>query len=127
MEKLVKEMLHNVIESKTYDDELILAYFSTDYIQVVDGNTLDFTGFKKHIQKLKELIATVEVEVLNFASRDQTVFTKHQVQSVLRDGSRHKHFVMAEFTFQDGKIIRCEELTFLLEGSASGKNLGSTV
>ncbi|MGG5577964.1 hypothetical protein ACPDHL_11580 [Myroides sp. C15-4] len=127
MEKIVEEMLHNVIESKTYDEELLLAYFSTDYIQVVDGNTLDFTGFKRHIQKLKELIATVEVEVLNFASRGHTVFTKHQVQSVLRDGSHHKHIVMAEFTFHKDKIVRCEELTFLLKGTASGKNLGSTV
>lgn len=127
MEKVVEEMLHNVIESKTYDEAVIQVYFSTDYIQVVDGHTLDYTGFKQHIQKLKELIDTVEVKVLNFAKRGCTVFTKHQVQSVLRDGSRHKHFVMAEFTFQDGKISRCEELTFLLEGSASGKDLGSTV
>ncbi|MBB1149344.1 hypothetical protein H4K35_04210 [Myroides sp. NP-2] len=127
MEKRVQEMLHNIIEGKTYDEALIQAYFSPDYVQVVDGKQLDFKAFKQHIKKLKELIERVAVEVCSTAVRDQVVFTKHQVESVLRDGTYHKHLVMAEFTFQDGKIIRCEELTFLLEGSASGKDLGSKV
>lgn len=125
MEKRVKEMLQQVIESKTYDEEVILQYFSPTYEQWVDHSKLDFEGFKQHIKKLKQLIETVEVQLVNTAVNDNTVFTKHLVYSVLKDGSQHTHKVLAEFTFAGNKIVRCEELTCLLSGSAKAKHLGS--
>lgn len=125
MEKIVKEMLHQVIESKTYEEKVVLQYFSPAYEQIVDHSTLDFEGFKQHIKKLKQLIETVDVRILNTAVHDNTVFTKHLVHSVLKDGSQHTHKVFAEFTFAGDKIIRCEELTCLLSGSEEAKNLGS--
>lgn len=125
MEKRVKEMLEQVIESKTYEEEVILQYFSPAYEQFVDHSKLDFEGFKQHIKKLKQLIETVEVQLVNTAVQDNTVFTKHIVHSVLKDGSQHTHKVLAEFTFAGDKIIRCEELTCMVSGSEEVKNLGS--
>jgi len=125
MEKIVKEMLQCVIESKAYDERLIQQYFSPAYEQFVDHAKLDFEGFKQHIKKLKQLIETVEVQILSTAVQDNIVFTKHLVHSVLKDGSQHIHKVLAEFTFAEGKIIRCEELTCLLSGSEDAKDLGS--
>ncbi|WP_158963062.1 nuclear transport factor 2-like protein [Myroides fluvii] len=127
MEKLVEAMLHTIIEGQAYNERDIQHYFSPKYKQIVDQVQLDFAGFKQHIHKLKELIASVEITILNTASRGNTVFTKHLVSSVLKDGICYKHKVMAEFTIEEGKITRCEELTLLIEGLAQGKQLGAVV
>ncbi|MBW3519227.1 hypothetical protein [Flavobacterium sp. NKUCC04_CG] len=127
METTVKEMLHDIIENPVFDEKVIDCYFAYNYIQIVDHTHLNLKQFKSHIQKLKSLIARVEVEVLNCASNDKSVFTKHLVRSILKDGSKHTHKVFAEFVIKDGKIVKCEELTFLIEGSEAGKDLGSVV
>jgi DNA-binding transcriptional MocR family regulator len=126
MEKLVREMLHQIIENKVYDEQLITTYFSPQYVQVVNDTVLDFEGFKKHIKKLKEVVHTIRLEILQTGEGKDCVFTKHKVEVLLNDQSTHTYKVMAEFLFQEGKIIRCEELTYLVEGEAS-YNLGAVV
>ncbi|MFY0254391.1 hypothetical protein ACDQ55_10600 [Chitinophaga sp. 30R24] len=127
METIVKGMLRDIIENPLYDEKLIHQYFADQYTQTVDHATLDLEHFKKHIQKLKDLIQTVHVDVLNCVSEKETVFTKHQVRSVLKDGSFTTHKVFAEFKIFDGKIVSCDELTFLIDGSEAGKHLGSAL
>lgn len=126
MEKLVREMLHQIIENKVYDEQLIATYFSPQYVQVVNDTVLDFEGFKQHIKKLKEVVHTIRLEILQTGEGKDCVFTKHKVEVLLKDQSTHTYKVMAEFLFQEGKIIRCEELTYLVEGEAS-YNLGAVV
>jgi len=126
MEKLVREMLHEIIESKGYDEQFITAYFSPQYVQVVNNTVLDFEGFKQHIKKLKEVVDTIRLEILQTGVGKDCVFTKHKVEVILKDQSAHTYKVMAEFVFHEGKIIRCEELTYLVEGEAS-YNLGAVV
>ncbi|MGQ8869532.1 hypothetical protein [Myroides sp. TSA_177.3] len=126
MEKLVREMLHQIIENKVYDEQLITTYFSPQYVQVVNDTVLDFEGFKQHIKKLKEVVHTIRLEILQTGEGKDCVFTKHKVEVLLNDQSTHTYKVMAEFLFQEGKIIRCEELTYLVEGKAS-YNLGAVV
>lgn len=127
MEKLIKAVFTDVIENKNYDESLINKYFSEDYIQIVDNVTLDFNSFKKHIQKLKEKADQQNVVFENIASNETSVFTKHFVTSVLKNGEIVKHKVFAEFTIKNNKVIYCDELTTLLEGSASEKKLGSEI
>ncbi|MBT2619892.1 MULTISPECIES: hypothetical protein [Chryseobacterium] len=127
MEKLIKAVFTDVIENKNYDESLINKYFSEDYIQSVDNVTLDFNSFKKHIQKLKEKADQQNVVFENIASNETSVFTKHFVTSVLKNGEIVKHKVFAEFTIKNNKVIYCDELTTLLEGSASEKKLGSEI
>ena len=127
MEKIVETMLQVIIEGKEYRESDIEQYFSPTYIQVVDQTQLDYKRFKQHIQKLKTLIESVEVTILNTATKGNTVFTKHLVSSVFKDGSRYQHKVFAEFTIEQGRITRCEELTLLLAGNEGGKQLGSVV
>jgi len=77
---------------------------------------LNLDRFKQHIKKLKDLIDTVQVKILNYAEQDNAVFTKHLVSSTLKDGSKHTHKVFAEFIVKDGKIRYCDELTSLVDG-----------
>ena len=125
MEKIVQEMLHQIIESKSYDEKQIEVYFSPQYIQVVNTTVLDFEGFKKHIQKLKEVVDSIDLEIVQTGVGDHCIFTNHRVHVVLKDQSSHYYKVMAMFVFEENKIIRCEELTYLVEGE--GDNLGAVV
>lgn len=83
---------------------------------------LNLDQFKQHIKKLKDLIDTDQVKILNYAEQDNAVFTKHLVSSTLKDGSKHTYKVFAEFIVKDGKIspywavfISCQVL-FLTKG-----------
>lgn len=50
----IKALFRDVIENKNYDETLINKYFAENYVQIVDGQELDFETFKKHIRKLKD-------------------------------------------------------------------------
>lgn len=125
MEEIVKGMFRDVIENNEYNESIIDQYFSDQYIQLVDNSSLDIRHFKQHMQKLKELTHSVTIEILNLAINQDTIFTKHLVQSTLQDGTTTAHKVFAEFKIFNGKIIACDEATLLVSGAAAGKNLGS--
>ncbi|WP_267740298.1 hypothetical protein [Myroides injenensis] len=125
MEKTIREMFQNIIENNVYNEQMIYKYFSPDYEQIVDDKYLKIEEFIMHIKKLKEVVETAEVSIINFATKDNSIFTKHIVKTVLKDGSKHTHKVFAEFIINDNKIIRCEELTLLIAGSEAAKRLGS--
>lgn len=127
MEDFIKALFRDVIENKNYDETLIDKYFSEDYVQIVDNQTLDFAAFKKHIQKLKNKIQQVNVQFSTIASNETSVFTKHYVKSILKNGEIAKHKVFAEFQIENGKVIQCDELTLQIEGNKSESNLGSVV
>ncbi|MDM1296879.1 MULTISPECIES: hypothetical protein [unclassified Sphingobacterium] len=123
----IKALFKDVIENKNYDETLINKYFSENYIQIVDNVELDFETFKKHIKKLKDKIQQVDIAFLNLAENDHSIFTKHQVTSILNTGEVVKHKVFAEFLIKDGKVFKCEEMTLQIEGSPNESNLGSAV
>lgn len=127
MENFIKALFRDVIENKNYDEKLINKYFSEDYVQIVDDQTLDFDTFKKHIRKLKDKIQQVDVRFSSIVSNETSVFTKHYVNSILKNGETVKHKVFAEFQVKNGKVIQCDELTSLIAGNKNESNLGSTV
>lgn len=127
MIELVKTMFTDIIENEKYDEALIKKYFSKDYIQLVDDAQLDLSTFKKHVQVLKAKTLSQSIEVINIAENENSVFTKHFALSKLKNGDKLKHKVLAEFKIRNGKIISCDELTFLVGGDPSGKGLGSEV
>lgn len=127
MKDFIKALFRDVIENKYYDETLIHQYFSEDYVQVVDNQTLNFDTFKKHIQKLKEKVMETEVEFAGIASNENAVFTRHYVKSTLKNGEWVKHKVLAEFQLKHGKVVYCDELTIVMEGDKSERHLGSAV
>ncbi|ASK28872.1 hypothetical protein CEY12_01555 [Chryseobacterium sp. T16E-39] len=127
MEKLIRAVFTDVIENKNYDEVLINKYFSEDYQQNVDNVLLDFNAFKKHIQKLKEKVSKQNVVLENIATNETSIFTKHYVTSILKNGETVKHKVFAEFKIKNNKVVNCDELTILLEGDSREKKLGSEI
>ncbi|WP_160139691.1 hypothetical protein [Chryseobacterium sp. c4a] len=127
MKYIIQKVFTNVLENPVFDLSLIERYFSKDYIQFVDHQQLNYNEFILHIKKLKEKVADQKIDLINYAENGNIIFTHHIAKSVLKDGSIILHKVLAEFTIQEGKIIKCDELTFLLEGDLSAKNLGSEI
>ncbi|SKA37247.1 hypothetical protein SAMN04488128_104244 [Chitinophaga eiseniae] len=127
MKDFIKALFRDIIENNNYDETLIHQYFSEDYVQIVDDQTLNFDTFKKHIRNLKEKVRETEVQFAGIASNETSVFTRHYVKSMLKNGEWVKHKVLAEFQIKDGKVVQCDELTMLMEGNKSESNLGSAV
>ncbi|WP_347217893.1 hypothetical protein [Chryseobacterium sp.] len=125
MKHIIQEVFSTILENPVFDLSCIEKYFSKDYIQFVDHHQLNYDEFILHIKKLKEKVAEQKIEILNSAENGNIIFTHHLAKSVLKDGSTVLHKVLAEFTIEDEKIVKCDELTLLVEGNHTEKNLGS--
>ncbi|RQO33021.1 hypothetical protein DBR39_24130 [Chryseobacterium sp. KBW03] len=127
MKHFIQQVFKEVLENPVFDELLIEKYFSKDYIQSVDHQQLNYEQFVLHIKKLKEKVAEQKIEIINHAENGKIIFTNHVARSILKDGSSASHKVLAEFTILNHKIIRCDELTLLVEGNHTEKNLGSEI
>ncbi|MBU9818461.1 nuclear transport factor 2 family protein [Rahnella sp. BCC 1045] len=101
-------------------------YFSPDYRQRTNGKWDDRTNFIQHIKHLRTLVKSVDIQVLNELREGSNYATRHQVTAVKRDGTQ---VVMEVYLFavmdQDGRFLRIEETTLLLEGSEADRGMGS--
>jgi len=123
--ELVMTAFRDIFESEQFDIEVVARYFSSDYIQHVDGATIDYEQFIKHLKEQRIAVASFHVSFLSIASEDNIVFTNHLVTAIKKDGGKIKVKVMAQFTVKDGKIVACDELTHMLSGADEDRNLGS--
>lgn len=121
----VTQALRTIVGHPVHNEARIRALFAPDYQQYVDGKQLDFADFVTHMATLKKLTRSMEVTLLAIASQQDEVLTHHRVAIRKRDGNDSEVEVFAHFTLQDGMIIRCEELTRLLQGAAEDRQLGS--
>lgn len=125
MKHFIQQVFKEVLENPVFDESLIEKYFSKEYTQFVDHSQLNYDEFVLHIKKLKEKVAEQKLEIINYAENGDIIFTNHIAKSTLKDGSKVLHKVLAEFTIQNHQIIRCDELTLLVEGNDAEKHLGS--
>lgn len=123
--ELVRLAFRNVIEATSVDSGEIERYFSTQYVQEVDGKTLHFEEFVAHVKKQKETVASAKVDLIALISEGDVVFSNHEVNVLKKDGSRAKFKVIAQFLVRDGRIAACDELTRMIEGEKSDRDLGS--
>ncbi len=123
--ELVRKAFNSLFECESISRETILLYFSEDYIQCVDGNTLGVDDFIKHVFKVHEMVTACKITFQTLMAENDLVFSNHIVDAVMSNGEHLQHHVLVEFQMRDGKIIRCDELTRLQKGCASGSNLGS--
>ncbi|WP_079241337.1 hypothetical protein [Chryseobacterium indologenes] len=125
MKHFIQQVFSEVLENPVFEEVLIEKYFSKEYIQFVDHAQLNYDEFVLHIKKLKEKVSEQKLEIISHAENGNIIFTNHIAKSTLKDGSKVVHKVLAEFTIQNYQIIRCDELTLLVEGNDAAKNLGS--
>ncbi|SPZ65358.1 Uncharacterised protein [Serratia quinivorans] len=76
---LVLEALQRVVAAPQHQPLLIAEFFSEDYLQQVDGNTLDYAHFMQHMALLKQLTRSMTLEIVAVAGQGDSVLTHHQV------------------------------------------------
>ena len=123
--KIIKESFKNVLESKTFDQELVDKYFHSNYIQFVDGNKIEFDQFLEHIKTQKKIIKEISTTFKTIIQDGNTVFSNHVVNILKTNNTSVTTHVIAEFRLKNNKIHYCDELTHMIKGDASDKNLGS--
>ncbi|MGY5955298.1 nuclear transport factor 2 family protein [Kosakonia sp. BK9b] len=119
----VVQALQTIVCHPEHNEARIHEFFSPEYQQYVDGESLDLRGFVEHMARLKQLTHAMEITIIAIAHANQEVLTHHRV-AVSKKGGEVSHVdVLAHFTLQDGMIIRCEELTRLIQGAAEDRSL----
>lgn len=121
----VRHALSRVLTDPSADNTLISHFFSERYLQVVNGESLDYTGFIAHIALLKRVTLRLELTLLSIAAAESHVHTHHTVRAVKHDGSESEFEVFAHFEVQEGKITACRELTRQLSGAHHDHDLGA--
>lgn len=123
-----RAFLHTLFE-RLFDPAVssadIGAYFSPDYQQRVDGKTLNFAEFMAHVAVLKSTIQSAQVTFEQVLVNGDQWADIHYVEAIKADNSRLCVKVLAFYTFKEGKIWRIDELTHLVVGAASDRDLGS--
>ncbi|KAB0884754.1 nuclear transport factor 2 family protein [Cronobacter muytjensii] len=122
--KRVADALEQVVCHPAHDERAIARFFAPDYQQVVDGVSLDYAQFVEHMAALKAITRRINLRILAAVVEGEQVFTHHLVEVEKRHGADAQVEVFAHFTLAAGNIVRCEELTRLINGDKSDKALG---
>ncbi|ELH0894887.1 nuclear transport factor 2 family protein [Vibrio fluvialis] len=125
LKRLTHAALLAVIEAEYVDEREVERYFASSYQQVADGAVLNLSEFKQHLLTLKQLTRSMTVAVVAMAQQDEHVFSRHQVSVEKRNGERSMLEVIAHFQWREGKIVRCDELSRVIDGDQSDRALAS--
>ncbi|WP_047683542.1 MULTISPECIES: hypothetical protein [Xenorhabdus] len=122
---IVINSLKRILENNDVNNSTIEEYFPKNYVQVVNGNELNFNDFISHINLLKETLISTKVNILSIAEKENNVHTHHIVKAIKKDGEYVEFEVFARFLINESKIIRCYELNRKISGSEQDDDLGS--
>jgi SnoaL-like domain len=94
-------------------------YFTPDYAQRTDGETVGRDGFTEHIRALRALTKRGTLTVAEAIADGSRIAGRHQVTVTRRDGavSRVEVCLSGELA-ADGRLRRTDELTRVIGGEA---------
>ena len=121
----IERVFHEVIKDLKANEQTISQYFSPHYIQYVDGHQLNYNDFVQHMIVQKSLLDSVDVSIEHCVVEGNAICTVHKVDAIKKNGEKIAVKVIAYFEVDNGKIILCDELTYLLTGHEKDQNIGS--
>jgi hypothetical protein len=127
-EQALKGVIENNFKVSTNlkaTEEDFARYHTKDYIQHVDGKVLNFEQYVVHRKALQKTVKSVQVVFHDMIVSGNKVVTRHTAHAKKNDGKQIELQVIAIFEVRDGKIASCHELTHLLKGEKSDRDLGS--
>lgn len=98
-------------------------YISPAYTQTADGHTLNYQGFLTHVQGLHNAMTSIYFTFDQIVSEGDVVATHHIANGVEKNGQHVETEFFAFFTLKNHKIILCQEVSRLIQGSAADRNL----
>ncbi|WP_394839256.1 nuclear transport factor 2 family protein [Pendulispora rubella] len=123
----IEAALHDVLFRPDLDlQEAIDRHFSPEYRQRTDGQWTNRAEFVEHMAHLRSVVASGGLEVHEELTQGNLYADRHTVSVVKTDGTtvRTEVYLFAEFA-PDGRFLRVEETTLMLEGHERDRNLGS--
>ncbi|EKT52935.1 nuclear transport factor 2 family protein [Providencia burhodogranariea] len=124
-ESELRVAMQNFYNNLLGDEGAVKNCFSPDYVQVADGKTLNFEEFLKHLQILKRDTKEMHFEVLDAAYTQSTLADRHIVRIKKNDDQPMKVEVLAFYKIYNGKIIGVNEVSRLIQGEISDRDIGS--
>lgn len=119
--KTLREIFNIILSQGKTDNNTINKYFHEDYVQLVDGEKLNRDDFVRHIKALHNSEKNITVEFKHMLAEANKVATVHTATGTKEDGQQVVAKVIALFIFKDGRIIMCDELTSIIEGTEEDK------
>lgn len=115
------------LESTEVNEKDIENFLSKDYVQCVDGKTLTYPDFIKHMHTLKRSVKYLKVNIKSIAQDDDIIFTNHFISGATTDDNLFSGEVIAEFRLKHDKVYYCNELTHMSKSSEADRDLGSRI
>ncbi len=123
--KLVKDAVTYALETRDPDMDYS-KYVSKDFINPIDGNTFIYEQWVTHQKDIKAMTKSVKPTFDLMVAEGNHVAAIFRVNIIKNDGSELEVKDMAFFEIKNNKIVRVEELTRLLKGAETDKDIGST-
>lgn len=123
----IKSVLEELLNRQELPLENILdRYFSPNYRQRTNGHWDDREAFARHARKLREVVESARIIVLDELREGNLYADRHQVHVTKRDGGRvvQEVYLFAEMD-EAGRFLRIEETTLMLEGGEADRDIGS--
>lgn len=99
------EILNHALKGKP----LIKAEFSPDFIQYLNGSTINCEAFHEGIKSLRKEYSRIDLKILSMASSADSVLSHHLVTTTNMENETARFEVFARYEFSGGKAIRCFE------------------
>jgi hypothetical protein len=107
-------------------EDVLDRHFSPDYRQRTNGHWDDREAFTCHARKLREVVASAHIKVLDELRDGNRYADRHRVHVTKRDGTQvvQEVYLFAELD-AEGRFACIEETTLMLEGAESDREIGS--
>ncbi len=107
-------------------DEAVDLHFAPTFRQRTNGSWDDRAGFLAHIVDLRKVVEHASITILDELTDANRYAERHVVDLVQRDGKRilQEVYVFAERD-SDGRFVRIEETTLMLEGDEADQSLAN--
>jgi predicted SnoaL-like aldol condensation-catalyzing enzyme len=122
---LIERAFQEVFASDALEEAAIALYFSPGYAQKSDGRILDFAGFVAHVRELKRTLKNVKITFERMVAEGASVVGIHRAEAEKISGGKIAIRVFALFVIEENRIVLCDELTRLEQGSAEDRDLAS--
>ena len=125
LKKLIQKIFKETVENIQATELLYTQYFSKEYTQCVDGVSLNYEAFVAHMKMQKEALKSLKIVFHEMIAEGGKVATFNTVYATRKDAKKVEVQVIALFELRDGKVISCNELTRLVKGEESDRDIGS--
>jgi predicted SnoaL-like aldol condensation-catalyzing enzyme len=122
---LIRQIFRDLLETDSFDEQVIERYFSPRYVQHVDGKTLGFQEFVDHVRELKQSVTKLCFTFEHMVAEGDKVMEIHLVEGEKRTGGKIAVRLFSLWVIEDGKIVLCDEVSRVVRGAPEDRDLGS--